>query len=145
MLELAREIQEMLEAEAKDALASGWAELRIEEGDIGLSLHLEPAKLASAPLEVYFDSTELVVCSPGRHGMSCEFFSQDPREIKRRVQALAAAVVAGTYAEQSRVGTIELLAEWPGPEGRETAKRDALVAFGSSAGGELQPIAYEPY
>lgn len=145
MLKLAREIREMIEAEARDALASGWAELRVEEGDIGTSLHLEPVKLASAPLEIYFDSEELVVCSPGRKGMSCEFFSQDPGEIKERVRALAAAVVAGTYAERARSGTIELLAEWPGPEGRETAKRDALVAFGASPGGELQTIAYEPY
>lgn len=145
MLELAREIQEMIEAEARDALASGWAELRVEEGDIGLSLHLEPAKLASAPLEVYFDSEELVVCSPGRKGMNCEFFSQDPDEIREKVRTLAAAVVAGTYTERTRPGTIELLAEWPGPEGRETAKRDALSVFGSSAGGEWTTVTYEPY
>jgi hypothetical protein len=145
MLELAREIQELIEAEAAEALASGWAELRVEEGEIGLSLHLEPAKLASAPLEIYFDSAELVVCSPGRKGMSCEFFSQDPDEIKRQVRALAAAVVAGTYSERTRPGTIELLAEWPGPEGSETAKRDALATFGATGGGEWTAITYEPY
>lgn len=145
MLELAQEIQGMIETEARDALASGWAELRVEEGEIGLSLHLEPAKLASAPLEVYFDSEELVVCSPGRKGMSCEFFSQDPNEIKQRVRALAAAVVVGTYAERTRSGSIELLAEWPGPEGRETAKRDALGGFGASVGGEWTTVTYEPY
>jgi hypothetical protein len=144
MLELAREIQEMIQGEAQEAISSGWADLTIDEGEIGPSVHLEPVKLASAPLEIYFDSNELVICSPGRKGMSCEFFSDDEEKIKAQVRALAAAVVAGSYVERLRDGTSELLAEWPGPEGKEEAIREALISSGAG-GGELSTIAYEPY
>ncbi len=144
MLELAREIQEMVQREAREAIASGWADLTIDEGEVGPSVHLEPVKLASAPLEIYFDSTELVICSPGRKGMSCEFFADEEEKIKARVRALAAAVVAGSYVERLRDGTSELLAEWPGPEGTEEAIREALISSGAG-GGELTVIAYEPY
>lgn len=144
MLELALEIQEMIEAEARDALASGWAELRVEEGDTGPSLNLEPVKLSSAPLEVYFDSAELVICSPGRHGMTCEFFSEDVEEIKKRIMSLVAAVVAGNYSERSKKNSIELVAEWSGPEGREEARREPLLATGAG-GEEWQVVEYEPY
>jgi hypothetical protein len=144
MLELVGEIQELMEVEARQALDSGWAEVRLEEGEIGPSLHLEPVKLASAPLDVYFDSEELVVCSPGRKDMSCEFFSQDTGEIKERVRALAAAVVAGNYVERLRTGTSELVAEWPGPGGKEKAVREALISSGAG-GGEWTTVAYEPY
>jgi hypothetical protein len=144
MLEFVREVQELMEVEARTAVASGWAELRLDEGEIGTSIHLEPVKLASAPLEVYFDSVELVVCSVGRNGMSCEFFSQDTGEIKGQVRALAAAVVAGNYVERLSKGTSELLAEWPGPEGQEEAKREALVASGGGGTG-YRTVTYEPY
>lgn len=144
MLELVREIQEMMEAEAQQALDSGWAEVRSEEGEIGPSLHLEPVKLASAPLDVFFDSVELVICSPGRKDMSCEFFSQDRAEIRERVRALAAAVVAGDYVERLRTGTSELVAEWPGPRGKEEAVREALISSGAG-GGDWATVAYEPY
>jgi hypothetical protein len=144
MLQLAQEIQDLIAVEARRALDSGWAELRLEEGDVGPSIHLEPIKLAAAPLEIYFDSTELVVCSPGRKGMSCEFFSQDPEEIKQQTLALAAAVVAGEYVERMQSGTSELAAEWPGPQGTEEATREALITAGAG-GGEWTTIAYEPY
>jgi hypothetical protein len=144
MLQLALEIQDLLQEEAREALSSGWADLTLDEGEIGPSLHLEPVKLASAPLELYFDSNELVICSPGRKGMSCEFFSEDEEEIKAQVRTLAAAVVTGRYVEQLRDGTSELLAEWPGPEGKEEAIREALISSGAG-GGELTVIAYEAY
>jgi hypothetical protein len=144
MLELVREIQEMIQREAREAISSGWADLTIDEGEIGPSIHLEPVKLASAPLEIYFDSSELVICSPGRKGMSCEFFSDSEEKIKTQVRVLAAAVVAGSYVEQLRDGTSELHAEWPGPEGTEEAIREALISSGAG-GGELTVISYEPY
>jgi hypothetical protein len=145
MLQLAHEIQELMEAEARDALASGWAEMRIEENDVGPSLHLEPVKLECAPLEVYFDSSQLVICSPGRKGMSCEFFSEhDPEEIKTRVHALVAAIVGGKYVERYRQGTSELRAEWPGPDGTEEGLREALITSGGG-GGDWHTVDYEPY
>lgn len=144
MLGFAREIQELIQVEAREALSSGWADLTLDEGEIGPSLHLEPVKLASAPLEIYFDSVELVICSPGRKGMSCEFFSDSEEKIKAQVRALAAAVVAGRYVEHLRDGTSELLAEWPGPEGKEQAIREALITSGAG-GGETTTIAYESY
>ncbi|HEU5064073.1 MAG TPA: hypothetical protein VFT79_13120 [Solirubrobacterales bacterium] len=144
MLELPRKIHDLIEGEARAALTSGWAELRIEEGEIGPSLHLEPAKLASAPLEIFFDSDQLVICSPGRKGMSCEFFSEDPDEITERVRALAVAVVTGTYVERQRSTSSEIVAEWPGPDGKEKAVREALIASGYG-GGTWTTLAYEPY
>ncbi|HET9593865.1 MAG TPA: hypothetical protein VFP17_13225, partial [Solirubrobacterales bacterium] len=104
MTSLAVEIKEILEAEAREALAAGWAEVREEEAEIGLTLFLEPMKLTAAPLEVYFDSDQLLVCSPGRNDMVCEFFSEDPEEIKRQVRALTRAVVDGSYAERVQEG-----------------------------------------
>jgi hypothetical protein len=144
MLEFVREIQELVHAKAKIAIETGWAELRLEENDVGPSLHLEPMKLAAAPLEVYFDSELLVVCSPGRKGISAEFFSEDREEIKSKVEALAAAVVTGTYGERLRQNSSELVAEWPGPngEGTEEALRTALIA---TTGGGWEQIVYEPY
>ncbi|HKO38183.1 MAG TPA: hypothetical protein VJU14_07435 [Solirubrobacterales bacterium] len=144
MLELAREIQELMEEEARSALEAGWAELTIAEVDIGPSLHLEPVRLECAPLEVYFDSAQLVICSPGRKGMSCEFFSEVPGGVKDRVLALSAAVVAGEYEERMRKGSSELVASWPGPTGREEAVREALVTSGFGSG-VWTTISYEPY
>jgi hypothetical protein len=144
MLELAREIQELMEEEAHSALQAGWAELTVAEVDIGPSLHLEPVKLSCAPLEIYFDSAQLVICSPGRKGMSCEFFSEEPGGVKDQVQALAAAVVAGKYEERLRKGSSELVATWPGPTGREESVREALVTTGLG-GGSWTTISYEPY
>ena len=144
MLKLALEIHDLIEAEAREALDSGWAELRLEEGEVGPSIRLEPMKLASAPLEVYFDSEELVICSPGRKGMGCEFFSEDREEIKEKVLALATALIAGNYVERMRTGTSELVAEWPGPQGKEEAIREALITTGAG-GGTWTTISYEPY
>jgi hypothetical protein len=127
MTSLAVEITEILEAEAREALAAGWAEVREEEAEIGLTLFLEPMKLAAAPLEVYFDSDQLLVCSPGRNDMVCELFSEDPEEIKRQVRALTRAVVDGSYAERVQEGTTEIVAEWPGPDGRQQATRSLLT------------------
>lgn len=144
MSELAAEIKEILEAEARDALAAGWAEVREDEAEIGLTLHLEPMKLAAAPLEVYFDSDLLLVCSPGRKDMVCEFFSEDPQEIKRQVRALAAAVVSGSYSERMQEGTTEIVAEWPGPDGTQQATR-TLLALKPPGNPAWRLISYEPY
>ncbi|HSC22008.1 MAG TPA: hypothetical protein VLC07_09790 [Solirubrobacterales bacterium] len=144
MTSLADEIREILAAEAAEALAAGWAEVREEEREIGLTLYLEPMKLAAAPLEVYFDSDQLLVCSPGRNDMVCEFFSEDREEIKRQVRALTQAVVKGRYAERLQEGTTEIVAEWPGPDGREQAKR-SLLAMRSSGRESWRAVAYEPY
>ena len=144
MLELAREIQELIEVEAQGALEAGWAELTVAEVDIGPSLHLEPVRLECSPLEIYFDSAQLVICSPGRKGMSCEFFSEVPGGVKDRVQALAAAVVTGKYEERMRKGSSELVANWPGPSGKEEAVREALVTTGM--GSDIwTTVSYEPY
>jgi hypothetical protein len=144
MLNLEREIKEILEAQARDAVRAGWAEVRVAEAEIGRTLHLEPIKPQAAPLEVYFDSEELVVCAPGRHDMVCEFFSEDPVEIKRQVRALAAAVVVGSYAERLKDGTTEVAAEWPGPEGPQEASRSLLSMVGAE-GKPWRAISYEPY
>src|SRR4051794_41879632 len=100
-------------------------------------------KLAAAPLEVYFDSDLLLVCSPGRNDMVCEFFSEDPEEIKRQVRALTAAVVTGAYAEQVQEGTTEIVAEWPGPDGRQRATR-SLLAMKRRGNDGWRTGAYEP-
>jgi len=144
MTSLADEIKEILAAEAAEALAAGWAEVREEQAEIGLTLFLEPMKLATAPLEVYFDSDQLLVCSPGRHDMVCEFFSEEPEEIKRQVRALTRAVVEGSYSERLQEGTTEIVAEWPGPDGREQATR-SLLAMRSSGRESWRAVAYEPY
>lgn len=144
MTSLADEIKEILEAAAREALDAGWAEVREEEAEIGLTLYLEPMKLAAAPLEVYFDSDLLLVCSPGRKDMICEFFSEDPEEIKRQVRALTQAVVAGDYAERVQEGTTEIVAEWPGPDGTERATR-SLLAIKARPGARWNDVSYEAY
>jgi len=141
---LAAEIREILDVEAHEALTAGWAEVREEEAEIGLTLYLEPMKLAAAPLEVYFDSDELLVCSPGRKDMVCEFYSEDTEEIKRQVRALAAAVVAGAYAERVQEGTTEIVAEWPGPEGKQQATR-SLLALRRPGNDGWRVVDYEAY
>ncbi|HEX5592169.1 MAG TPA: hypothetical protein VFX35_02340 [Solirubrobacterales bacterium] len=144
MTSLAVEIKEILEVEASEALAAGWAEVREEEAEIGLTLHLEPINFAAAPLEVYFDSDQLLVCSPGRKDMVCEFFSEDPEEIKRQVRALTAAVVSGGYSERVQEGTTEIVAEWPGPEGKQRATR-SLLALKPPGNNGWREITYESY
>jgi hypothetical protein len=144
MTSLAAEVKAILEAEAREALAAGWAEVREDEAEIGLTLHLEPMKLAAAPLEVYFDSDLLLVCSPGRKDMVCEFFSEDPEEIKRQVRALSAAVVSGRYAERVQEGTTEIVAEWPGADGTQQATR-SLLAMQPRGNRPWRAISYEPY
>src|ERR1044072_1556053 len=144
MTSLAVEIKEILEAEAREALAAGWAEVREEEAEIGLTLHLEPMKISSAPLEVYFDSDQLLVCSPGRKDMVCEFFSEDPEEIKRQGKALTAAGVGGSYAERLQEATTEIVGEWPGPEGRQKATR-SLLAMRPPGNDGWRAIDYEAY
>jgi hypothetical protein len=141
---LADAIKEILAAEAREALAAGWAEVREEEATIGLTLFLEPMKLAAAPLEVYFDSDQLLVCSPGRNDMVCEFFSEDPEEIKRQVRALTAAVVSGSYRERVQEGTTEIVAEWPGPDGQQRATR-SLLAMRRPGNDGWRAVDYEPY
>jgi hypothetical protein len=144
MSELTHEICELLEEEAQEAMDSGWAEVRRDENVTGVTLHLESAKLAAAPLEIHFDSDELLVCSPGRNHMVVEFFSDDPEEIKRQVRALAAAVVAGTYPERLKEGTTDVEAQWPGADGMERAVRTVIAIPGA----EMKPwreVGYEPY
>jgi hypothetical protein len=141
---LADEIKEILESAAQEALAAGWAEVREEQAEIGLTLFLEPMKIAAAPLEIYFDSDQLLVCSPGRKDMVCEFFSEDPEEIKRQVRALTLAVVAGSYSERVQEATTEIVAEWPGPDGTEQATRSLLAI--RARGEEIwRDVSYEPY
>ncbi len=145
MSELAGQVLRLLEEEARDALASGWAELTVEEEHVlGHTLRLEPIKLAAAPLEIHFDSDVLLMCSPGRNQMLVEFFSEDPEEIRRSVHALAAAVVAGTYSERKKDGTTELEARWPSAEGMQRAARTLILLPGA----ERKPwreVPYEPY
>jgi hypothetical protein len=144
MSELASQIQSLLEEEARAALEAGWAEVTETENVAGLTLRLEPIKLDAAPLEVHFDSDQLVMCSPGRNNMVVEFFSEDPEEIKRGVRALAAAVVAGGYGERKKDGTTELEAEWPSPGGVQRATRSLLAVPGA----EKKPwreVGYAPY
>jgi hypothetical protein len=142
--ELTVEVKEILETEARKALATGWAEVRVDEAEIGLTLHLEPMKLQAAPLEVYFDSDQLLVCSPGRNDMVCEFFSEDVEEIKRQVRALTLAVVSGSYVERLQEGTTEIVAEWPGPAGTQQATR-SLLAMRRPDDDGWRTVAYEPY
>lgn len=144
MAKLTTEIKEVLETEAREAIAAGWAEVREEDAEIGLTLFLEPMKLSAAPLEVYFDSDLLLVCSPGRNDLVCEFFSEDPEEIKRQVRALTLAVVTGTYAERVHEGTTEIVAEWPGPDGTEQATR-SLLAIRRPGKESWRTVTYEPY
>jgi hypothetical protein len=144
MLELAREVLGILEEEARSVVDSGWAEVRLEEGDLGETLHLEPMKLEAAPIELYFDSDELIVCTVGRNGMIVEFFSEDPDEIKRRVRTLVTAVMAGTYSERTASGTTEMLAEWPGPDGTEEARRAGIENPLAPPRG-WRTVSYEPY
>jgi hypothetical protein len=144
MQRLEHEIQEILEAQARDALVAGWAEMRLIEAEIGLTLHLEPMKFEAAPLEIYFDSDQLLVCSPGRNDMVCEFFSEDPDEIKRQVRALAAAVVEGSYGERLKDGTTEIAAEWPGPDGPQQANRNLISIVGAERKA-WRTVTYKPY
>lgn len=145
MTGLALEIKTILEEEAQEALAAGWAEVREEERELmGLTLHLEPLKPAAAPLEVYFDSDELLVCSPGRKDMTCDFYAEDPEEMKRQVRALCAAVVAGSYAERVQEGTTEIVAEWPGPDGPQRATR-SLISIKKPGVHAWHDVSYEPY
>jgi hypothetical protein len=144
MSELVREIQALLEEEARDVIAAGWAEVRADEGAVGPTLHMEPMKLEAAPLEIYFDSDQLVVCYPGRNSMVVEFFSEDPGEIKPGVQALAAAVVSGSYAERLKQGTTDVEAEWPGPEGTQRATRSVITVPGTKDN-PWHAVSYEAY
>jgi len=139
------EIQEIIEEEAKAALAAGWAEVRIVESEIGLTIHLEPMKLDAAPLEIHFDSDELLVCSPGRQDMICEFFSEEPQELKEPVRALAAAVVSGKYFERKRKGSPNMEAEWPGPDGEMEQAERQVLALSVPGEGDWYKITYEPY
>ena len=144
MSQLVSEIQNLLEAEARDAIDAGWAEVRDAEGTVGPTLHLEPMKLEAAPLEVYFDSDQLVICYPGRNSMVIEFFAEDPEEIKPGVQALAAAVVSGNYSERLKEGTTDVEAEWPGPEGTQRATRSVITVPGAKDN-PWRSVTYEPY
>lgn len=144
MSQLVSEIQEILEAQARDAISAGWAEVREDEEAIGPTLHLEPMKLEAAPLEVYFDSDQLVICYPGRNSMVVEFFSEDPEEIKPQVEALAAAVVAGAYSERKKQGSTDVEAEWPGPEGTQRATR-TVIAVPGTQDNPWDDVSYDAY
>jgi hypothetical protein len=144
MSQLVSEIQELLATAARDPIDAGWAELREDEDAIGPTLHLEPMKLNAAPLEVYFDSDQLVICYPGRNSMVVEFFSEDPEEIKPQVHALAAAVVTGAYAERKKKGTTDIEAEWPGPEGTQRATR-TVIAVPGTENNPWRSIPYDAY
>lgn len=144
MSQLVNEIEQILEVAARDAIAAGWAEVREDEEAIGPTLHLEPMKLEAAPLEVYFDSDQLIICYPGRNSMVVEFFSEDPEEIKPQVQALAAAVVAGTYSERKKKGTTDVEAEWPGPEGKQRATR-TVIAVPGTQDNPWRDVTYDAY
>jgi hypothetical protein len=145
MPDLELEIQEILEEEARDALAAGWAEVRVIESEIGLTLHLEPMKLKAAPLEIRFDSDELLICSPGRNDMICEFFSEEPEDLKVQVRALAAAVVSGRYFERKRKGSPNIEAEWPGPDGEMHKAEQVVLTLSVPGEGDWRTIGYEPY
>lgn len=145
MPDLELEIQEILEEEARDALAAGWAEVRVVESEIGLTLHLEPMKLQAAPLEIRFDSDELLICSPGRNDMVCEFFSEEPEELKVQVRALAVAIVGGRYFERKRQGSPNIEAEWPGPDGEMHKAEQVVLALSVPGEGDWRTIGYEPY
>jgi hypothetical protein len=145
MPDLELEIQEILGEEARDALAAGWAEVRVIESEIGLTLHVEPMKLKAAPLEIRFDSDELLICSPGRNDMVCEFFSEEPEELKVQVRALAAAVVSGRYFERKRKGSPNIEAEWPGPDGEMHKAEQVVLTLSVPGEGDWRTIGYEPY
>jgi hypothetical protein len=145
MPDLELEIQEILEEEARDALAAGWAEVRVIESEIGLTIHLEPMKLKAAPLEIRFDSDELLICSPGRNDMVCEFFSEEPEELKVQVRALAAAVVSGRYFERKRKGSPNIEAEWPDPDGEMHKAEQVVLTLSVPGEGDWRTIGYEPY
>lgn len=144
MSELTSRIQSLLEEEAREALDAGWAEVVETENIAGLTLRLEPMKLQAAPLEIHFDSDQLLMCSPGRKNMLVEFFSEDPEEIELSVRALAAAVVAGTYCERLKQGTTDAEAEWPGVEGPQRVRR-TLIAVPGAKDNPWREVAYEPY
>jgi hypothetical protein len=143
MSDLGVQIQSVLEEEARDALGSGWAELS-ESDEIGLTFHLEPIKLGAAPLEIHFDSDELLVCYPGRNHMNVDFFSDDPEEIKRQVRALTIAVVSGSYGERLKRGTTEVEAEWRGPDGPQRASRKVVQVPGAERVA-WRAVEYEAY
>ncbi|HEU4706946.1 MAG TPA: hypothetical protein VFS64_07155 [Solirubrobacterales bacterium] len=144
MSDLGVQIQSMLEEEAGQALSAGWAELRESDNVVGLTFHLEPMTIGAAPLEVHFDSDELLVCYPGRNNMVVEFFSEDPEEIERQVRALAVAVVSASYGERVKEGTTEVEAEWPGPDGPQRASRKVVQVPGAEAVA-WRAVEYEAY
>lgn len=141
--QLVREVRKVLEEEARESLAAGWAELRSED-DVEPSLHLEPMKMVAAPLEIHFDSEELLLCTPGRHGMICEFFTEECDDLPGAVRALAAAVVAGEYSERLKEGSVQIEATWPGPEGPEVVRHNVLEMPGSEKKG-WRSVSYEPF
>jgi hypothetical protein len=145
MSDLGLQIQELLEAEASQALGAGWAEVREDESAIGLTLYLEPMKLEAAPLEIHFDSDQLLVCYPGRNSMVVEFFSEDSEEIKRQVRALVVAIVGGSYGERLREGTTEVEAEWPGPEGQPQRASRKVIHVPGSESKAWRPVEYDSY
>ena len=141
--QLVREVQKVLEEEARESLAAGWAELRSEH-DVEPSLHLEPMKMAAAPLEIHFDSEELLLCTPGRNGMICEFFTDDCDDLPGAVRGLAAAVLAGTYSERLKEGSVQIEASWPGADGPQVMRHNVLEVPGAEDKG-WRSVSYEPF
>jgi len=144
MLEqLVREVRTVIEEEASESLASGWAELRRED-EVEPMLLLEPMKMSAAPLEVHFDSEELLLCTPGRHGMILEFFAESCDDMPAAIRALTAAVTCGEYSERLKEGGIQVEAEWMGHEGPERRLHSVLKTPGSEKKG-WRSVDYEPY
>jgi hypothetical protein len=141
--QLVREVQTALEEAARDSLAAGWAELRSSD-EVGPTLYLDPMKPTAAPLEVHFDSDQLILCTPGRNGMICEFFAEECDDLPGGVRALAAAVVAGEYRERLKVGSVQIEAEWPGPNGPEVVGHKVLEMPGADKKG-WRRVSYEPF
>jgi hypothetical protein len=144
MLEqLVREVRAVIHEEARESLATGWAELRRDD-EVEPTLLLQPIKLSAAPLEVHFDSEELLLCTPGRHGMILEFFADDCDDMPAAVRALAAAVICGEYSERLKAGGVEVEAEWKGHEGPE-CRLHTVMKTPNPEKNDWRSVSYESY
>ncbi|HMI81997.1 MAG TPA: hypothetical protein VK480_09450 [Solirubrobacterales bacterium] len=141
--QLVREIRAILQEAARESLSAGWAELR-SEFDVEPALFLEPMRLEAAPLVVHFDSEDMLLCSPGRSGMMCEFFTEEGDDLHASVRGLATAVVAGNYSERVRLGSVAIEAKWLAEEREVTMLHNVLEVPGSTDKG-WRSVSYEPF
>lgn len=141
--QLVREIQAVLEEAARESLAAGWAELR-SEFDVEPALFLEPMKMEAAPLQIHFDSEDMLLCTPGRSGMICEFFTEEGDDLHACVRGLSTAVVAGTYSERLKEGSVAIEAKWPEPDKEVVMLHNVLEVPGSKDKG-WRSVSYEPF